>query len=131
MPRLSQWIIRVAFIYLLLGFTIGALLLANKGVLFYPPIWNWLPVHIEFLLMGWIIQLTLGVAFWILPRHSRGRPNEIFAQIAFLLLNVGIWLVVSAVLLGRGWLLPGRVVEVGAVFFFAAHAWSRVIPFPD
>ena len=132
MPRLSQWIIRVAFIYLLLGFTIGALLLANKGILFYPPIWNWLPVHIEFLLMGWIVQLTMGVAFWILPRfwQEPRRPNEIFAYIAFALLNLGIGLVVVATLLGGKayWLLSGRAAQLLAVIFFVLHAWRRVIP---
>ncbi len=56
MPRLSQWIIRTAFIYLLLGFTFGALLLAHKGVPLHPALWSWLPAHIEFLLMGWIVQ---------------------------------------------------------------------------
>lgn len=131
MPRLSQWLIRFAFIYLVLGFTLGALLLANKGLLFYPAIWNWLPVHIEFLLMGWIVQLTMGVAFWILPRfwQEPRRPNELFAQMAFVLLNVGIWLIVGATLFGRGanWLLSGRVAQLLAVFLFALHAWRRVV----
>lgn len=131
MPRLSQWIIRVAFIYLLLGFTVGALLLANKGILFYPSMWRWLPVHIEFLLMGWIVQLTMGVAFWILPRfwQEPRRPNEILAYLAFVLLNVGIGLVVVATLLSGAiaLLLPGRVIELLAVLFFALHGWQRVI----
>lgn len=69
MPRLSQWLIRTALIYLLLGFTLGALLLTHKGIPLHPALWSWLPTHIEFLLMGWIAQLTMGVAFWILPRY--------------------------------------------------------------
>ncbi|MFZ1396524.1 MAG: hypothetical protein WAS33_06495 [Candidatus Promineifilaceae bacterium] len=131
MPRLSQWIIRTAFIYLLLGFTFGALLLAHKGVPLHPALWSWLPAHIEFLLMGWIVQLTMGVAFWILPRHWKKlhRPKEIYAQIAFFLLNIGIWLVVSGTTFraGRWVLLAGRVVEVSAIVFFALHAWKRII----
>ena len=131
MPRLSQWIIRTAFIYLLLGFTFGALLLTHKGIPLHPALWGWLPAHIEFLLIGWIVQLTMGVAFWILPRywkHPR-RPNEIYAQIAFILLNLGIWLVVAGTTFRVGsWvLLAGRVVEVGAVVFFALHAWKRIV----
>lgn len=131
MPRLSQWIIRAAFIYLLLGFTVGALLLSHKGVPFHPALWSWLPAHIEFLLMGWVVQLTVGVAFWILPRYwtKPRRPNEIYAQIAFVLLNLGIWLVVAGTTFraGRWVLLAGRVVEVGAVTFFALHAWKRIV----
>jgi hypothetical protein len=131
MPRLSQWIIRTAFVYLLLGFTVGALLLTHKGIPLHPALWAWLPAHIEFLLMGWIVQLTLGVAFWILPRYWQPprRPKEIYAKIAFVLLNLGIWLVVAGTTFRAGrWVsFAGRAAEIGAVVFFALHAWKRVV----
>ncbi len=131
MPRLSRWLIRVAFLYLLLGFSLGALLLAHKGIPYAPWLWAWRPAHIEFLLMGWILQLTMGVAFWILPRFWQPprRPNEGYAVAAFVLLNVGIWLVVIGTTFraGSGTLLGGRIVEAGAVLCFARHAWQRVV----
>ena len=131
MPRLSQWIIRTAFVYLLLGFTLGALLLTHKGIPMHPALWSWLPAHMEFLLMGWIVQLAMGVAFWILPRYWKKpfRPKEIYAQIAFVLLNLGIWLVVAGTTfrVGQNVLLAGRVVETSAIIFFALHAWKRVL----
>ncbi|MFZ0546408.1 MAG: hypothetical protein WAM60_13270 [Candidatus Promineifilaceae bacterium] len=131
MPSLSRWMVRAAFIYLLLGFTIGALLLANKGVPLHPAMWGWLPTHIEFLLMGWVVQLTMGVAFWVLPRYREkpARPRESFAQIAFILLNLGIWLVAAGTTfrLGGGALLAGRVAEFGAVVTFGFHAWARIV----
>ena len=131
MPRFSQWIIRTAFIYLLLGFTLGALLLAHKGIPLHPLLWSWLPAHIEFLLMGWIVQLAMGVAFWILPRYWKKprRPKARYMQIAFLLLNLGIWLVVAGTTFraGRWILFAGRSVELGAIVFFALHAWNRIV----
>lgn len=131
MPRLSQWMVRTAFIYLLLGFTIGALMLANKGVPLHPALWQWLPAHIEFLLFGWIVQVAMGVAFWILPRYWKRprRGNETLVYIAFILLNVGIW----GVVLGSIWfrsrwgILAGRLLEISAVLFFALHAWRRIV----
>jgi len=39
MPRLSLWALRAAFGYLLVGFTLGALLLPNKGQPFCPAAW--------------------------------------------------------------------------------------------
>jgi hypothetical protein len=131
MPRLSQWAIRAAFIYLLLGFSVGALLLVHKGIPIHPLLWNWLPVHIEFLLFGWVVQLTMGMAFWILPRYWKQprRPKEAYAQSAFVLLNLGIWLVVAGTTFqaGRWFLFMGRAVEASAVVFFALHAWKRIV----
>lgn len=135
MPRLSQLYIRFAFIYLLLGFTIGSLLLAHKGVPIHPALWILLPAHMEFLLFGWIVQLTMGVAFWILPRFWKAprRGNETGAQIALVLLNVGIWLIVigswlSPILPLRHYLMAsGRLLEIGAAVAFASHLWPRVV----
>lgn len=131
MPSLSQWSIRAAFVYLLLGFTVGALLLAHKGIPIHPILWSWLPAHIEFLLMGWVVQFTMGMAFWILPRYWKKprRPKTILAQIAFVLLNVGIWLVVAGTTFraGRVVWFTGRLVETSAIILFAFHAWKRIV----
>lgn len=131
MPRLTQWMIRTALIYLLLGFTVGALLLTHKGIPLHPALWSWLPAHIEFLLMGWIVQLTMGVGYWILPRYwgIPRLPKEMYGQVAFGLLNLGIWLVVAGTTFraGRWALFAGRGAEVAAVIFFAFHYWRRTV----
>ncbi len=125
MPRLSCWFIRAALIYLLLGFTLGSLLLFHKGVPLHPLLWRLLPAHIEFLLFGWMALLIMGVGFWIFPRFWRSRGNVKLAWLAFVLLNIGLWLVV----LGSGWIfLLGRLAEIAAVVAFALHAWPRLKP---
>lgn len=131
MPRLSRWIIRAALLYLWAGMTIGALLLAHKGVPLHPALWRWLPVHIEFMLIGWVVQLVMGAAFWLLPRYwtKPHRPRARLVSLAFLLLNGGIWL---AVIYALGWgarpfLLIGRILEISAVLLFAIHAWGRIV----
>lgn len=130
MPRLSVWLIRTALLHLVAGFTIGALLLANKGIPIHPMVWRLLPIHIELLLLGWTLQLALGVAFWILPRFGNERPRAGLAWGAYLLLNLGIGLVAASVFLVTIPALTfwGRVLEVGAAVAFALHAWPRVKP---
>lgn len=136
MPKYSVWTIRCALIYLATGFTFGGLLLANKGVTASPAIspiiWQLLPAHMEFLLVGWMVQLVLGMAFWILPRFSLEpkRGNVSLAWLSFGLLNLGIWLAGFAPLFGaQAWLLfAGRAAQAGAALAFAAHAWPRVKP---
>lgn len=130
MPRLTVWYLRSALTYLALGFTVGMLMLANKGVPYYPGVWRLLPTHMEFLLMGWTAQLAFGVAFWILPRFRTERGNVRLAWAAWALLNAGVLLVGVGPLLGFGGVstLLGRLAEAGAALAFAIHAWPRIKP---
>lgn len=131
MPPLSIWFVRTAFAYLALGFTVGALLLANKGVPFAPALWQLRAAHIELLTLGWLLQLALGVAYWILPRFWEGPPrgNTTGAYLAFGLLNGGLWLVVLSTVFGLppALLLLGRLLEAGAVLAFAWHIRPRIV----
>jgi hypothetical protein len=133
MPRLSYWCIRASLLYLAVGFTLGALLLFHKDVPLHPALWRLLPPHIEFVLLGWTLQLAMGVAFWILPRHLQGpeQGREVTAWLAFVLLDGGVLMV------GIGWMLRapalipllGRMAEAGSAVAFGVHAWRRVRPF--
>lgn len=130
MPRLSVVFIRTALLYLAAGFTFGALLLFHKGVPLSPTLWRILPMHIEFVLIGWTLQLAMGVAFWILPRWGAERGNETPVWIAYILLNAGV--LAAGVGGWLGWppavLLAGRAAELLAAISFAIHAWPRVKP---
>lgn len=129
MPRLSAWLIRAALLYLALGFLLGALMLFNKGVPLHGALWRLLPIHIEFVLVGWTLQLALGVAYWALPRFDRERRREAWAALAGALLNLGILAVAVSAWPGLAPLaLLGRAAELGAALAFGWHAWPRVKP---
>ncbi len=130
MPFLSRLFVKTALVYLTIGFTFGALMLANKGVPFYPLLWRLLPAHMELLLLGWTVQLAFGVAFWIVPRYWQGgRGNTRGAWLAYFLINIGVWFVaLQGILALPGvWLLLGRVLEAAAVIAFASHIWPRIV----
>lgn len=129
MPRLSVWFVRLSLVYFLLGFTFGALILAQKGMSYYPLVWTLFPIHMEFLLIGWFAQLAMGVAFWILPRFSKGPPrgNETLVWISFVLINLGILSSVLSLWLPVA-LLIGRAAEAVAGILFAVGLWRRVKP---
>ena len=155
MPPLSVWLIRAACVHLALGFTFGGLLLFHKGVPLHPLLWRLLPLHIESVLIGWTLQLAMGVAFWALPRYTLGpsrgggsaaernvrqlaaarfsnapvaRGDERPVVFAFALLNTGVLAVMAGSLLAEvEWLvLVGRAAELIAALLFARHAWPRV-----
>jgi hypothetical protein len=131
MPRLSVYFVRTSLVYLLLAVTFGGLLLANKGVLISPLIWALLPAHIEFAFVGWMVQLAMGVAFWILPRFpgSAPRGRESLSWLAWILLNTGVLVVALQVAFRPAWLpLAGRVVEALGLVAFSVGNWRRVKP---
>ena len=131
MPSLSVWFVRASFVHLFLGLTFGGLILANKGLLFAPWTWNLLPAHIESLLLGWMVQLAMGVAFWILPRFRSGprRGNVSLAWVALVLLNAGIVIVALQPFTDATWLaLTGRILETSAILLFISVSWRRVKP---
>jgi hypothetical protein len=131
MPRLSVWFVRFSFIHLFIGLTFGGLILANKGFPFAPWTWSLLPAHMESLLLGWMVQLAMGVSFWILPRFrshpSRGNVNFVWS--AFVLLNLGVVMVAIQPFINVSWLaMAGRILEISSILLFIPASWRRVKP---
>lgn len=124
MPPVSAWMVRAALAYLAVGATVGAGLLAQKGGWLHLGGGALVRAHREVLLVGWLVQLALGVGFWILPpvrgTRVRGWPGWSVAA----LLNAGVAAVVASLLLaGPGTvrdagIVGGRVVEVAAILLF-------------
>jgi hypothetical protein len=123
--------IRAALLHLGVGFLFGGLLLWNKGLPFDGAVWRLLPVHVEMLFFGWMLQLAMGVAFWIAPRFSvaprYGRVRLAYA--AFVLTNAGVvvgsagqWFAQSV------WQLGGRVLLLTAASCFIVHIAPRIKP---
>jgi hypothetical protein len=129
MPRVSIWLIRASLIHMLSGAMLGVFYMWLKVTGWPLFAASHRPVHIEQMLIGWMVQLVMGVAFWILPRRpgqASGRSDTLM-WVVFGLLNGGILL---AALGGDpalpSWIaLPGRMAEALAVLLFASHAWTR------
>lgn len=135
MPRLSRWCVRASLLYLAAGFTLGAVMLALHALAPERATGRLLAPHVEFLLIGWTVQLTIGVAFWILPKFGGGtsRGREGLAWCAFALLNVGTLLAGVGPALGApaATLFLGRVAELAGAASFGLHAAPRVKPFGE
>jgi len=132
MPRLSVFMLRTAMLHLGIGFTLGALMLSNKGIPYAPVLWRLLLPHVELVLIGWTMQLIMGTAFWILPRHTREPRygNELLVWEAYAFLNVGV--IIAAMGLGTGvdiLTLCGRALELIAALLFAIPIYPRIKAF--
>ncbi|MBI5671476.1 MAG: hypothetical protein HZC41_26085 [Chloroflexi bacterium] len=134
MPRLTVWMVRAALLHLGTAFTIGALMLFHKGNPLDAGIWRLLAAHMDFALLGWTMQLAMGVAFWIMPRLSGERKYGVvwLAWLAFGLINAGVLAVAVSPWFGTAGnvlALAGRASELGAAVVFAIHIWPRVKAF--
>jgi len=135
-PKLSQWYIRISLIYLGIGFTLGALILAHKGIPIDPSVWSFLDLHVEIVLIGWILHLALGTAYWMFPRFNpnktdmKQRGYETAAVVSLVLLNAGVIVYCAGLLAGALVWAPfiGRSLEVAGVVAFVLNLWPRTKP---
>lgn len=132
MPGPSVAMIRAAMVWLAIGSTIGGLMLAHKGVPFAPELWALRDAHIHAMLVGWMLQLAIGVAYWILPRlDARGdRGDARPVWLCWAALNIGAAIELLGSLTPSRWAdaLAGGLYLVAATAF-VLHAWPRVLPF--
>ncbi len=130
MPPLSVIWIRLSLLYLTAGSTLGAWLLAAKGGNGFPD--SLRNVHREIMLAGWILQLVMGTAYWILPRVRGERGRVLEARIAFVLLNAGILSATAGHGLAQSTLVAaGHFLYAAGAVSFARHAWPRISSIPE
>lgn len=133
MPLPSVVLVRTALAWLVLGAAAGALLLIAKAAALPMEVARLFHFHVEALLLGWMVQFAMGMAWWILPKHpgpaERGPAAPIWG--VWFLLNVGVVAagVGRSVGVGDAWVVPGKVAELLAAVVFLAAAWPRVKAF--
>lgn len=136
MPLLSIVMIRTALIYLGVGFTLGMLILLHKGIPYDANVWRLFPLHVELLLLGWMPQLAIGTAYWILPRFGVGADRygkSWLVWVGYWFFNAGILLICLTALwtLSNEFLLLGRVLQGIGMGAFAMGMFPRIKPFAD
>ena len=135
MPLLSRCFLKTALLYFLASFCLGGYLLVGVGVQRPAPV-VLQPVYWHMLLVGWLMQLIFGVAYWMFPRRAGGRANgrPVLGWLTYAALNAGLLLrVVVEPWHGMrphpalGWLLvPSAVLQVTAGWAFVVSIWSRI-----
>src|SRR5574341_2538920 len=102
MPPLTRWFIRSALVYFVLALLVGVALMAQSVVELPSIIAALGPVYFHLLMVGWVTQLIIGVAYWMFPKFSTEQPrgSERLGWAIYALLNAGLILrVVSEPLL--------------------------------
>lgn len=134
MPQIVRVFIKAALVNLVLALAVG--LISVAGPLFHISLPGTLPVYFHLLMVGWVTQLIIGVAYWMFPRYSKEEPRgpERAAWIILILLNAGLALrAVGEPLLSSdvraiaGMLLAvSAALQLAAGWLFIAMVWPRV-----
>jgi hypothetical protein len=97
MPPIARTFVKASFIYFVAAFLLGALMMLDRWL----SISRWLRVvyvsQLHLLMVGWLTQLAVGVAYWILPRFlkeqdPRPRGSDKLAWGVLVCLNTGLLL---------------------------------------
>lgn len=141
MPPLVRLYIRTAFVYFVAGFLLLALM-ALDGWL---KIGRWFGAvylsQLHLLVVGWITQLSIGVAYWMFPRFlkevdPRPRGSDTLAWAVYICLNAGLVLRLAAEpfyrMTGQSWLAAlmalSGVLQAAAAVGFGLLIWARIRP---
>jgi len=141
MPPLARLYVRTAFVHLIGGFLLLALIALNDWL----RISRWLGVatitQLHLLMVGWITQLAIGVAYWMFPRLlKKNNPNphgsDALAWAVYICLNAGLVLRLAAEpffrMTGQSWLAAlvalSGVLQAAAAVGFGLLIWARIRP---
>jgi cbb3-type cytochrome oxidase subunit 1 len=130
--------IKTAIGFLGFGLAIGLWLLVRRELTGLHPSPYETSAHTHALLVGFVLEMILGVALWLFPR-----PDKADTRYSPLLIGVAYWAltrgtlgrVVAELLRARGPLpglqraiIAGGVAQTGAVLLFFYTMWSRIRP---
>lgn len=136
MPTLARWHIKTGLIFFAVGLVLGVVLAAQPVFNFSPLVTLFYPVFLHLLIVGWITQLIIGVAYWMFPKLSKAQPrgSQFTGWCVYVLLNIG--LILRAIGEPMITLQPGdaanrmlaisAVLQVMAGWLFIVNTWSRV-----
>lgn len=129
MTPLARTMATCALGHLVLAAAVGAILLTHNAVWIDAGLRRWVPAHVESMLIGWLLQFVLAIAYWILPRYGAAhRPGRRRAAVAgAVTLNGGVLLVWVAAAAGSAAVLVGaRGAQAAGAALLMWHFWPRV-----
>jgi hypothetical protein len=141
MPPIARRFIKAAFLYFVIAFLLGALMMLDRWLNFS----RWLKLvylgQLHLLVVGWLTQLAIGVAYWMFPRlrkeqNPRPRGSEALAWFVLISLNAGLllrFLLEPFYLMGpRPWLAAvlalSGILQAAAAVGFGLLIWARIRP---
>lgn len=74
MPHITRLFIKTSLLYLVAALLAGLLLMLRPLVDLPVIVGGLSPVYFHLFMVGWVMQLIVGVAYWMFPKWSKTRP---------------------------------------------------------
>ena len=135
MPAISRLFIKAALISFLLGMVAGAAFLLYKAATGQEVPHSLVIIHTHLLTVGFLVNMVIGVAYWMFPRPTAVPTRDVAATVMFWSLNGGLvlrFLTEPFVDQPGGMLLRlalgfSGVLQGAASIIFLAIIWRRVM----
>ena len=136
MPSLVRRYIKTAFVFMLVGTLLGAVISVTQGVLGRTVPRLLIVAHVHLLLVGFVLMLIIGVATWMFPRPAREdiRYRPELAEAVYWIMALATALRFAAEVAGAYWpdrgvrvlMTAGGLGQVLAAMLFVFNMWGRV-----
>ena len=122
MPKISQWFIGSAVIYVIVGMCGGILMGAKQD-------FTLAPAHAHLNLIGWVSLALMGFYYNANPAKAAGR----LALIQFWVSTVGLWIMIPGLVLtlrgepsGEPIVIAGSLITLIGMILFATSIFRKV-----
>lgn len=94
MPTLTRLYVKTSLFYLVAALVLALVFGLAQATTLPPLLAAAGPVYLHLFMVGWIMQLIMGIVFWMFPKYSRRdrAGNEWLAVVIYGLLNAGLLL---------------------------------------
>jgi hypothetical protein len=141
MPQEARFFVKTSLVYLVGTFSLGAVLaFYEANGIGIPGVW--MAVHAHLGLVGWLVNLVIGIALWMLPLNrerfpsTQGRYPPAAPILCYVLLNGGLiarivaepWMSLRGGPVAAAIFAASGVLQTAGILVFAVIAWLRVRP---
>jgi hypothetical protein len=120
MPRISQWFIGTAVLYVIVGMIGGIIMGARQD-------FTLAPAHAHLNLIGWVSLALMGFYYNANPAKAESR----LATIQFWVSTIGLWIMIPGLVLtlrlvpaGEAIVIAGSIITLAGMVLFAAAVFS-------
>lgn len=121
MPRISQWFIKSAVIYVILGMLMGITMGIKQD-------FTLAPAHAHLNLIGWVSLALMGFYYNAHPAKAESR----LALIQFWVSTVGVWVMIPGLILtlqlvpvGEPLVIVGSLITLAGMVLFAFNVYRN------